>query len=144
MFHFLFTLLLAGPVGEFVGIAQGACGIGAQSGVGPCKGAFEEVVALLVEGRAGLVLFELALGVEQGAEVGDAGGGVLGLALLGGLFGTARIAGNDLGDLAPLCGVLLSSLTAFQGSPYVATYGASKSFDLALAEGLCNSVLLGG
>lgn len=32
--------------------------------------------------------------------------------------------------------VLLSSLTAFQGSPYVATYGASKSFDLALAEGL--------
>lgn len=32
--------------------------------------------------------------------------------------------------------VLLSSLTAFQGSPFVATYGATKSFNLALAEGL--------
>ena len=32
--------------------------------------------------------------------------------------------------------VLLSSLTAFQGSPFVATYGASKSFLLSLAEGL--------
>ena len=32
--------------------------------------------------------------------------------------------------------VLMSSLTAFQGSPFVATYGASKSFLLSLAEGL--------
>jgi short-subunit dehydrogenase len=32
--------------------------------------------------------------------------------------------------------LLMSSLTAFQGSPYVATYGATKSFLLALAEGL--------
>jgi uncharacterized protein len=32
--------------------------------------------------------------------------------------------------------VLLSSLTAFQGSPFVATYGATKSFLLAFAEGL--------
>ncbi len=32
--------------------------------------------------------------------------------------------------------VLLSSLTAFQGSPFVATYGATKSFNLSLAEGL--------
>ena len=32
--------------------------------------------------------------------------------------------------------VLLSSLTAFQGSPFVATYGATKSYILALAEGL--------
>jgi short-subunit dehydrogenase len=32
--------------------------------------------------------------------------------------------------------VLLSSLTAFQGSPFVTTYGATKSYNLALAEGL--------
>jgi short-subunit dehydrogenase len=32
--------------------------------------------------------------------------------------------------------LLMSSLTAFQGSPYVATYGATKSFLLTLAEGL--------
>jgi len=32
--------------------------------------------------------------------------------------------------------VLLSSLTAFQGSPYLATYGATKAFTLAFAEGL--------
>lgn len=32
--------------------------------------------------------------------------------------------------------VLLSSLTAFQGSPFVTTYGATKSFLLAFAEGL--------
>lgn len=32
--------------------------------------------------------------------------------------------------------VLLSSLTAFQGSPFVATYGATKSFVLSLAEAL--------
>ncbi len=32
--------------------------------------------------------------------------------------------------------VLLSSLTAFQGSPFVSTYGATKAFNLALAEGL--------
>jgi short-subunit dehydrogenase len=32
--------------------------------------------------------------------------------------------------------ILLSSLTAFQGSPWVATYGGTKSFLLTLAEGL--------
>jgi hypothetical protein len=32
--------------------------------------------------------------------------------------------------------VLLSSLTAFQGSPFVTTYGATKSFLLTLAEGM--------
>ena len=32
--------------------------------------------------------------------------------------------------------MLLSSLTAFQGSPFVSTYGATKSFNLSLAEGL--------
>jgi len=32
--------------------------------------------------------------------------------------------------------VLVSSLTAFQGTPIVATYGATKAFDLVLAEGL--------
>jgi short-subunit dehydrogenase len=32
--------------------------------------------------------------------------------------------------------VLLSSLTAFQGAPYLATYGATKSFNLSLAEAL--------
>ncbi len=32
--------------------------------------------------------------------------------------------------------VLLSSLTAFQGSPYLATYGATKAFNLSLAEAL--------
>jgi hypothetical protein len=32
--------------------------------------------------------------------------------------------------------MLLSSLTAFQGSPWVTTYGATKSYNLALAEGL--------
>lgn len=32
--------------------------------------------------------------------------------------------------------VLMSSLTAFWGSPYVASYGASKAFNLSLAEAL--------
>ncbi len=32
--------------------------------------------------------------------------------------------------------VLMSSLTAFQGSPYASVYGATKAFHLALAEGL--------
>lgn len=32
--------------------------------------------------------------------------------------------------------VIVSSLTAFQGSPLLATYGATKAFDLVLAEGL--------
>jgi short-subunit dehydrogenase len=32
--------------------------------------------------------------------------------------------------------ILLSSLTAFQGSPFVATYGGTKAFLLTLAEGL--------
>jgi short-subunit dehydrogenase len=32
--------------------------------------------------------------------------------------------------------VLMSSLTAFQGTPLVASYGATKAFDLGLAEGL--------
>jgi short-subunit dehydrogenase len=32
--------------------------------------------------------------------------------------------------------VLMSSLTAFQGTPLVASYGATKAFDLVLAEGL--------
>jgi uncharacterized protein len=32
--------------------------------------------------------------------------------------------------------VLLSSLTAFQGSPFVSTYGATKAFNLTFAEGL--------
>jgi short-subunit dehydrogenase len=32
--------------------------------------------------------------------------------------------------------VLMSSLTAFQGTPLVSSYGATKAFDLVLAEGL--------
>ena len=32
--------------------------------------------------------------------------------------------------------ILMSSLTAFQGTPYIATYGATKAFNLVLAEGL--------
>jgi len=32
--------------------------------------------------------------------------------------------------------VLMSSLTAFQGSPYTSVYGATKAFELTLAEGL--------
>lgn len=32
--------------------------------------------------------------------------------------------------------VLMSSLTAFQGSPYTATYGATKAFNLSLGEAL--------
>jgi short-subunit dehydrogenase len=32
--------------------------------------------------------------------------------------------------------VLMSSLTAFQGSPFASVYGATKAFNLALAEGL--------
>jgi short-subunit dehydrogenase len=32
--------------------------------------------------------------------------------------------------------VFMSSLTAFQGSPYLATYGATKAFNLVLGEGL--------
>jgi short-subunit dehydrogenase len=32
--------------------------------------------------------------------------------------------------------VLMSSLTAFMGTPFVSVYGASKAFDLALAEGI--------
>jgi len=32
--------------------------------------------------------------------------------------------------------VLMSSLTAFQGSPFATVYGATKAFNLALAEGL--------
>src|SRR5262249_10896919 len=32
--------------------------------------------------------------------------------------------------------VVMSSLTAFQGTPLVATYGATKAFGLALAEAL--------
>ena len=42
-----------------------------------------------------------------------------------------RMAARGQGGL-----VLLSSLTAFQGSPFVATYGGTKAFLLTLAEGL--------
>lgn len=43
----------------------------------------------------------------------------------------AKMAARGRGAL-----VLLSSLTAFQGSPFVTTYGATKAFNLAFAEGL--------
>jgi hypothetical protein len=42
-----------------------------------------------------------------------------------------RLAARGRGGL-----VLLSSLTAFQGSPLLATYGATKAFNLSLAEAL--------
>lgn len=42
-----------------------------------------------------------------------------------------RLAARGAGGI-----VLLSSLTAFQGSPFVATYGASKAFLLSLGEAL--------
>jgi uncharacterized protein len=45
-------------------------------------------------------------------------------------FGGA-MAGRGRGGI-----VLMSSLTAFQGTPLVASYGATKAFDLVLAEGL--------
>jgi short-subunit dehydrogenase len=43
----------------------------------------------------------------------------------------ARMAARGSGGI-----ILLSSLTAFQGSPFVATYGGTKAFLLTLAEGL--------
>jgi short-subunit dehydrogenase len=45
-------------------------------------------------------------------------------------FGT-RMAERNRGGI-----LLMSSLTAFQGSPFVSSYGATKAFNLALAEGL--------
>jgi hypothetical protein len=42
-----------------------------------------------------------------------------------------RMTGRGSGGI-----ILLSSLTAFQGSPFVATYGGTKAFLLTLAEGL--------
>ncbi len=42
-----------------------------------------------------------------------------------------RMAARGRGGL-----VLMSSLTAFQGSPFLATYGATKAFNLVLGEGL--------
>jgi short-subunit dehydrogenase len=49
--------------------------------------------------------------------------------------------GQRLAQRAPVNGkrggmVLLSSLTAFQGTPLVASYGATKAYNLVLAEGL--------
>ena len=42
-----------------------------------------------------------------------------------------RMAARGRGGL-----VLMSSLTAFSGSPFIATYGATKAFNLVLGEGL--------
>jgi uncharacterized protein len=42
-----------------------------------------------------------------------------------------RMAARGRGGL-----VLMSSLTAFHGSPFIATYGATKAFNLVLGEGL--------
>lgn len=42
-----------------------------------------------------------------------------------------RMAARGRGGL-----VLMSSLTAFQGSPFISTYGATKAFNLVLGEGL--------
>jgi short-subunit dehydrogenase len=42
-----------------------------------------------------------------------------------------RMASRGRGGL-----VFMSSLTAFQGSPFIATYGATKAFNLVLGEGL--------
>ena len=42
-----------------------------------------------------------------------------------------RMAARGRGGL-----VLMSSLTAFNGSPFIATYGATKAFNLVLGEGL--------
>jgi short-subunit dehydrogenase len=54
----------------------------------------------------------------------------LGPVLLAHAFGSA-MAERGRGGI-----VLMSSLTAFQGTPLVATYGATKAFNLALAEAL--------
>jgi uncharacterized protein len=48
----------------------------------------------------------------------------------------AHAFGRQLAERGHGAIVLLSSLTAFQGSPFVATYGATKAFLLTLAEGL--------
>ena len=40
--------------------------------------------------------------------------------------------------------VLMSSLTAFQGTPLVAAYGATKAFNLVLAEGLWSELKASG
>ena len=40
--------------------------------------------------------------------------------------------------------VLMSSLTAFQGSPYASIYGATKAFNLSLAEALWSELAASG
>lgn len=49
---------------------------------------------------------------------------------------TARVLGEAMVRRGRGAIVLMSSLTAFWGSPYVATYGASKAFNLSLGEAL--------
>lgn len=103
-------------------------------------GAAAAAERVLAEAQAldvGLLVFNAALAPrgrflslsakEQRAAL-DLNGGTL-LELTHGLAG--RMATRGRGGV-----VLMSSLTAFQGSPYLATYGATKSFILSLAEAL--------
>ena len=48
----------------------------------------------------------------------------------------AHVLGPKMAERGRGALVLMSSLTAFNGSPFVSTYGATKAFNLNLAEGL--------
>lgn len=99
--------------------------------------AIDEVVKAVGELEIGLVVYNAALSpvgpflnqtVAENLKAIDVN--VRGPIAFSHHFG-AKMAARGRGGL-----VLLSSLTAFQGSPFVTTYGATKAFNLAFAEGL--------
>lgn len=99
--------------------------------------AIDEVVKAVGDLEIGLVIYNAALSpvgpflnqtVTENLKAIDVN--VRGPIAFSHHFG-AKMAARGRGGL-----VLLSSLTAFQGSPFVTTYGATKAFNLAFAEGL--------
>ncbi len=137
----LSVLLVARRVDKLQGLADELRGLGVQAQVLAVDlshpTAAEHVLTAAQPLDVGLLVFNAALAprgrflelsVQEQCAALELNGGTL-LALTHGL--AQRMAAAKRGGV-----VLMSSLTAFQGSPFLATYGATKSFILSLAEAL--------
>lgn len=129
----------AGPLEEVAERLRTRSGAAVRKIVADLRGraGVEDVLRSLADAEVGLLIHNAAhapagrfLEMEVEEALGAIDVNVRSLVLLAHAFGRA-MAVRRRGGI-----VVMSSLSGFQGAPYIAAYGATKAFEICLAEGL--------